>query len=100
MVSRGGGPAAGVVVTLTKSFKSPVAEDVLARRDGSVPETITTTARTDSAGRFTIHCNPSTRPTTIQDKRGKEFWTVKIGSFSKKVYVDRGDKVSLGTVRL
>lgn len=100
VVSRGGGPAAGVVVTLTKSFKSPVAEDVLARRDGSVPETITTTARTDSAGRFTIHCNPSTRPTTIQDGRGKEFWTVKIGSTSRKVYLDRGDKVSLGTVRL
>ncbi len=100
VVTRGGGPASGAVVTLTKSFKSPVAEDVLARRDGSIPETITTTARTDSAGRFTIHCNPSTRPTTIQDKRGKEFWTVKVGSFSKKVYVDRGDKVNLGTVRL
>lgn len=100
VVTRGGGPASGAVVTLTKSFKSPVAEDVLARRDGSIPETITTTARTDRNGRFTIHCNPSTRPTTIQDKRGKEFWTVKVGSFSTKVYVDRGDKVNLGTVRL
>lgn len=100
VVTRGGGPASGAVVTLTKSFKSPVADDVLARRDGSIPETITTTARTDRSGRFTIHCNPSTRPTTIQDGRGKEFWTVKIGSVSKKVYLDRGDKVNLGTVRL
>lgn len=100
VVTRGGGPSSGAVVTLTKSFKSPVAEDVLARRDGSIPETITTTARTDRSGRFTIHCNPSTRPTTIQDKRGKEFWTVKIGSTSRKVYLDRGDKVNLGTVRL
>lgn len=100
VVSRGGGPASGAVVTMTKSFRSPVAEDVLARRDGSVPETITTTARTDASGRFTIHANPSTRPTTIQDGRGKEFWTVKIGSTSRKVYLDRGDKVSLGTVRM
>lgn len=95
-----GAPAAGALVTLTKSFKSPVAEDVLARRDGSVAETITTTAKTDSRGRFTVHANPSTRPTTIQDRRGKEFWTVKIGKTSRKVFLDRGTKADLGTLRL
>lgn len=100
VLTRGGGPAAGAVVTLTKSFKSPLAEDVLEGRDGSVPETITTTAKTDRLGRFTVHANPSTRPTTIQDGRGKEFWTVKIGSTSRQVHLDRGTKVDLGAVRL
>jgi hypothetical protein len=100
VVTASGAPAAGTVVTLTKSFKSPVAQDVIDRKDGSIPETITTTAKTDRQGRFTIHANPSTRPTTIQDKRGKEFWTVKIGRTSKKVFLDRGTRVDLGTVRL
>jgi hypothetical protein len=100
VVTASGAPAAGALVTLTKSFKTPVAADVEARRDGSVPETITTTAKTDRAGRFTVHANPSTRPTTIQDGRGKEFWTVKIGRTSRKVFLDRGTKVDLGTVRL
>jgi hypothetical protein len=100
VVTASGAPAAGAVVTVTKSFKSPVAEDVLARRDGSVPETITSTAKADRQGRFTVHANPSTRPTTIQDGRGKEFWTVKIGRTSRKVFLDRGTKVDLGTVRL
>lgn len=99
-VTRGGGPAAGATVTLTKSFKTPVAEDVLAARDGSVPETITSVAKTDRQGRFTVHANPSTRPTTIQDGRGKEFWTVKIGSSSRQVFLDRGTKVDLGVVRV
>jgi hypothetical protein len=73
---------------------------VEARRDGSVPETITSTAKTDRNGRFTVHANPSTRPTTIQDGRGKEFWTVKVGRASRQVFLDRGTKVDLGTVRL
>ncbi len=51
-------------------------------------------------GRFTVHANPSTRPTTIQDGRGKEFWTVKIGTQSRKVFLDRGTKADLGTIRL
>lgn len=100
VLTRSGGPAAGVTVTLTKSFKSPVAEDVLARRDGSIPETITSTAKTDAQGRFTIHANPSTRPTTVQDRRPKEAWTVKVGSTSRKVVLDRGTKVDLGRIRL
>lgn len=100
VVTASGAPAAGAVVILTKSFKSPVAADVEARRDGSVPEAITSTAKTDRQGRFTVHANPSTRPTTIQDGRGKEFWTVKIGRTSRKVFLDRGTKVDLGTVRL
>lgn len=99
-VTGSGAPAAGVTVTLTKSFRTPVAEDVLAERDGSVPETITSTAKTDGQGRFTVHANPSTRPTTIQDRRGKEFWTVKVGRTSRKVFLDRGTKVDLGTIRL
>ena len=99
-VTASGAPAAGATVTLTKSFKSPVAEDVLARRDGSIPETITSTAKTDAQGRFTVHANPSTRPTTIQDKRGKELWTVKVGSSTRKVFLDRGTKVDLGRVRV
>jgi hypothetical protein len=100
VVGAGGRPAAGATVTLTKSFRTPVAEDVLAGRDGGVPETITSTARTDRQGRFTVHANPSTRPTTIQDGRGKEQWTVKIGRTTRKVFLDRGTKVDLGTVRL
>lgn len=95
-----GAPAAGATVTLTKSFRTPVAEDVLANRDGGVPETITSTAKTDRHGRFSVHANPSTRPTTIQDGRGKETWTVTIGATSRKVFLDRGTKVDLGTVRL
>jgi hypothetical protein len=100
VLTRGGAPAAGAVVTLTKSFRTPLAEDVLERRDGGVPETITTTAKTDRLGRFEVHANPSTRPTTIQDGRAKEFWTVKVGSTTRKVFLDRGTKVNLGTVRL
>ena len=100
VVTASGAPAAGALVTVTKSFKSPVAADVEARRDGSIPETITTTAKADRAGRFTVHANPSTRPTTIQDGRGKEYWTVKIGSTSRRVFLDRGTKVNLGTIKL
>jgi hypothetical protein len=100
VLTRGGAPAAGAVVTLTKSFRTPHAEDVLERRDGGVPETITTTAKTDRLGRFEVHANPSTRPTTVQDRRAKEFWTVKIGSTTRKVFLDRGTKINLGTVRL
>jgi hypothetical protein len=95
----GGAPAASATVTVTTSFRTPVVEDVLAARDGGVAETITSTATTDRQGRF-VHANPSTCPTTIQDGRGKELWTVRIGSTSRRVFLDRGTKVDLRTVRL
>ena len=100
VLTKAGGPAAGVTVKLQKAFKTPVAEDVLANRDGSVLEKIETTAKTDRSGRFTIHANPSTRPTTIQDGRGREFWNVIVGRNNRRVFLDRGTKADLGTIKL
>jgi hypothetical protein len=98
VVRRGGAPAGGVEVKLTKSFKTPVAAEVLEGKDGSVPETITTVARTRPDGRFEVHANPSTRPTTIQDGRPRETWTVVIGGTKREVFLDRGTKADLGTI--
>lgn len=99
VVDGSGAPMAGAVVRLTKSFTTPVAVDVDAKKDGSVPESIASTAQTGRDGRFTVHANPSMRPTSIMFGLPKEHWTVTIGSTRKKVFLDRGDTVKLGTIR-
>lgn len=97
--------ATKVTITLTKSFKTPTAVEVDAKEDGGVAETIKTVATARKDGTFTVHANPSTRPTTIQDGRPKELWTVQVTApgkktITKKVFLDRGTKVDLGTLRL
>jgi hypothetical protein len=99
VVNGSGAPVAGATVKLTKSFKTPVAVDVDAKKDGSVPESIASMAVTGRDGKFTVHANPSWRPTSIMFGLPKEHWTVTVGSTKKKVFLDRGDKVSLGTIR-
>lgn len=99
VVNATGAPVAGATVRVTKSFKSPVAADVDAKRDGSVPESIASTATTRRDGTFTVHANPSWRPTSIMFGRPKEHWTVTVGSSKRQVFLDRGTKVDLGTIR-
>ncbi len=99
------GAPAGATVTLTKSFKTPTSVEVKAKKDGGIAESIKTVTKVGADGSFEIHANPSTRPTTIQDKRPKEFWTVTItapgqGKVTRKVHLDRGTKVDLGRINL
>ena len=99
------GAPAGATVTLTKSFKTPTAVEVDAKEDGGVAESVKTVAKVRRDGTFTVHANPSTRPTTIQDGRPKELWTVTITApgrkkVVKKVFLDRGTKKDLGTIAL
>jgi hypothetical protein len=99
VVNASGAPVSSATVRVSKSFKTPTAAEVLAKKDGTVPETITSTAKTGRDGRFTVHANPSWRPTSIMFGLPKEHWTVTAGSAKRKVFLDRGDKVDLGTLR-
>jgi hypothetical protein len=99
VLNASGAPVSGATVRLSKSFKTPTAPEVTAKKDGTVPETITSTAKTDRNGRFTVHANPSWRPTSVMFGLPKEHWTVSVGSAKRKVFLDRGDKVDLGTLR-
>jgi hypothetical protein len=100
-----GSPAAGEEVVLTKTFNTPTAAQFETSSDYSayqtistdgVQETIRTVARTRADGTFAVHCNPSTRPTVVQDGREPEAWTVVVGATTRQVVVDRGDDVDLG----
>ncbi len=99
VVDDAGAPIAGATVRLSKSFKTPIAVDVDKTKDGSVPESIASTASTGHDGRFTVHANPSMRPTSIVFKLPKEHWTVTVGGSKQQVFLDRGDQVDLGTLR-
>ena len=112
----GGRPVAGAVVELTKTFNTPTAEqfeksnDYTAYRTTStdgVSETILSRALTRADGTFEVHCNPSTRPTVVQDGRESETWTVQVSDgpqqlavATRDVLVGRGDRVDLGDLRL
>ncbi|MDP3712332.1 MAG: M14 family zinc carboxypeptidase [Mycobacteriales bacterium] len=105
ITGRVNGAPKGATVTLTRSFKTPTAVEVDAGTDGGVAESIKTVTTVRSDGTFTVHANPSTRPTTIQDGRGKEFWTVTVTApgrkkVVKKVFLDRGTKVDLGRLSI
>ena len=105
-VDAAGAPVAGAVIELTRTFKTPTAVEVDAKVDGGVQETILSRALTRADGTFDVHANPSTRPTTIQDGRPDEYWTVNIkrdaatapGS-THQVFLDRGTVAPLGDVR-
>jgi hypothetical protein len=99
VVDGSGAPVVGATIRLSKSFKTPVAADVAAKRDGTVPESITSTAKSGRDGSFAVHANPSMRPTSILFGLPKEYWTVTVGSTKRKVFLDRGTKVDLGTLR-
>lgn len=97
--------AAGATVTLTKSFRTPTAVEVDKHKDGGVAESIKTVTKVRPDGTFEVHANPSTRPTTIQDGRPKEYWTVTVAapgrpSAVRKVHLGRGSRVDLGRIHL
>ena len=99
LVDASGAPAAGKTITLTKSFKTPIAADVNAKNvDSGVPETITTVTSSRGDGTFEIHANPSTRPHMVMWGKDPEAWTVKVGSTTLEVIGDRGDRKDLGTI--
>ena len=105
ITGRVNGAPKGATVTLTRSFRTPTAVEVDASKDGGVAESIKTVTNVRSDGTFTVHANPSTRPTTIQDGRGKELWTVTVTApgrkkVVKKVFLDRGTKVDLGRLSI
>jgi hypothetical protein len=113
-VDAAGAPVGGAEVVLSKTFRTPTAAqfetsgDYSAYRTTStdgVEETVRSTALTRPDGTFAVHCNPSTRPTVVQDGRESETWTVVVGrdgarSTERSVLVRRGTAADLGDVRL
>jgi hypothetical protein len=101
VVSPGGRPV-NARLLLTKRFRTP-----LGRGNPSgmrfVVERLATSLRTGRHGGFVWHVNPSTRPVVASDGR-RESYTLKIasrsGCRSVHVRVGRGERVSLGTIRL
>lgn len=67
-------------------------------------ETITSTALTRADGTFEVHCNPSTRPTVVQDGRESETWTLQVsdgsGAAERVLLVERGTRIDLGALEL
>ena len=97
LVDAAGAPVVGEV-TLSKSFKTQTAPEVLAKTEGGIQESILTRAVSRPDGTFEIHANPSTRPQSIMFGFPPEAWTVSAGGFSTSVVADRGDRVDLGAV--
>ncbi|MFN2526846.1 MAG: M14 family metallopeptidase [Actinomycetota bacterium] len=89
-------------LTLTKKFKTPLGADN-GTGEGFLQEKLQTRLVTDERGRFLWHVNPSTRPTVVA-KNGRETYTLLVraegGATSLKIYVVRGRRLNLGTIRL
>jgi hypothetical protein len=101
VVDASGAPVAGQSITLTKSFKTPIATDVDAKNaDSGVAETITSSTPSRADGTFEIHANPSTRPHLVMWGKPAEAWTVKVGGTTLEVIGDRGDRKDLGTITI
>ena len=99
LVDTAGAPVAGEI-TVSKTFTTPTANEINAKVDDGVEESIVTQAVSRGDGTFEIHANPSTRPHAVMFGWPSEAWTVSAGGFTTQVVADRGDRVDLGTVQV
>ena len=99
LVNAAGAPVAGEI-TLSKTFKTPTVNEINAKVDDGVEESIVSKAVARADGTFEIHANPSTRPHAIMFGWPQETWTVSAGGFTTQVAGERGDRVDLGTVQI
>lgn len=95
LVDAAGAPVVGEI-TLSKTFKTQTAPEVLAKSHGGVEESILSRAVSRPDGTFEIHANPSTRPQTIMFGHPAEAWIVTAAGATRQVVADRGDRVDLG----
>jgi hypothetical protein len=101
VVSPGGRPV-NARLLLTKRFRTPLGRGNPSGRR-FVVERLSTSMRSGRNGGFVWHVNPSTRP-IVASEGGRESYTLKVasraGCRSFHVRVGRGQRVSLGTIRL
>jgi hypothetical protein len=97
------GRPANAEIRVTKRFETPLAPDAIYISE-TYAEKIDMSFSSGRDGRFLFHLNPSTRPELV-DRKKREAYRVVVtakgaGRATFKVFLARGERLDVGTIRL
>jgi hypothetical protein len=97
------GRPAKAKIRVTKKLETPLSSDAVYITE-SYAEKIDMSFSSGADGRFLLHLNPSTRPELV-DRKKREAYRVVVtakgaGRTTFKVFLARGERLDLGTIRL